>query len=55
MGSMKDDFKRKVPTVRIDKSLDKYDNVELFPEKLTKANKMLHKVGSPEDSIKNTR
>ncbi|MCU0374215.1 MAG: hypothetical protein MUF24_02815 [Chitinophagaceae bacterium] len=31
----------KVPAVRIDKTLDKYDNVVLFPDKLDKANKMV--------------
>lgn len=35
----------KVPAVRIDSSLDKYDNVVLFPEKLEKANKQLKKSG----------
>ncbi len=31
----------KVPAVRIDTELDKYDNITLFPEKLKKANEML--------------
>ncbi len=31
----------KVPAVRIDPTLNKYDDVVLFPEKLEKANKML--------------
>lgn len=34
---------KKVPVVRIDTSLDKYDNIVLFPEKLAKANDMLKK------------
>ena len=39
--------KRKVPIVVIDKSLNKYNDVVLFPEKLAKANEMLRKVGLP--------
>ena len=39
--------KRKIPIVRIDKSLNKYDDKILFPEKLEKANEMLRKVGLP--------
>ncbi|HXL56552.1 MAG TPA: hypothetical protein VN958_09865 [Chitinophagaceae bacterium] len=39
--------KKKVPAVRIDSSLDKYDNVVLFPEKLEKANEKLKKSGFP--------
>lgn len=37
----------KIPAVRIDPSLDKYDNVVLFPEKLAKANEQLKKSGFP--------
>jgi hypothetical protein len=44
--------KRKTPIVRIDKSLDKYKNVVLFPEKLEKANEMLRTVGLPKQWIK---
>jgi hypothetical protein len=39
--------KRKIPIVKIDKSLNKYDDIVLFPEKLEKANEMLKKVGLP--------
>lgn len=39
--------KRKIPIVRIDKSLNKYDDLILFPDKLEKANEMLRKVGLP--------
>jgi hypothetical protein len=39
--------KRKVPIVRIDKSLNKYDDKILFPDKLEKANEMLRRVGLP--------
>lgn len=38
---------KKIPAVRIDHSLDKYDNVVLFPEKLAKANEQLKKAGFP--------
>lgn len=44
--------KRKVPIVRIDKSLNKYKNVVLFPDKLEKANEMLRTVGLPKQWIK---
>lgn len=39
--------KRKVSIVRVDKSLNKYDDKILFPDKLEKANEMLKKVGLP--------
>lgn len=39
--------KRKIPIVRIDKSLNKYDNGVIFSDKLEKANEMLKKAGLP--------
>ena len=39
--------KRKVPIVRVDNSLKKYDDKILFPDKLEKANEMLKKIGVP--------
>jgi len=39
--------KRKIPIVRIDKSLNNFDNKILFPDKLEKANEMLRKIGLP--------
>ena len=39
--------KRKIPIVRVDKSLNKYDSKILFPDKLEKANEMLRKTGIP--------
>jgi hypothetical protein len=39
--------KRKIPIVRMDKSLNKYDNTILFPDKLEKANEMLRRIGLP--------
>jgi hypothetical protein len=47
MKIIKEIKKRKIPIVRIDKSLNKYDDQILFPEKLEKANEMLRKVGLP--------
>ena len=41
MKSILDLNETKVPAVRIDKTLDKYDNIVLFPDKLDKANKMV--------------
>jgi hypothetical protein len=38
---------RKTPIVRVDSSLDKYDDKILFPDKLEKANEMLRKIGLP--------
>lgn len=38
---------KKVPAVGIDPSLDKYDDIVLFPDKLAKANKNLEKSGFP--------
>lgn len=34
---------------KIDKSLNKYSNVVLFPEKLAKANETLKRVGLPKE------
>ena len=42
---------RKTPIVRIDKTLNKYDNKILFPDKLEKANKILKKIGLPKQWI----
>jgi hypothetical protein len=39
--------KRKIPIVRIDTSLNRFDDVVLFPDKLAKANEMLNKAGLP--------
>lgn len=38
---------KKIPAMLVDKELNKYDNVVLFPEKLAKANEMLKKAGLP--------
>jgi len=47
MKTMVEINEKKVPAVRIDPSLDKYDNVVLFPDKLAKANNQLKKSGFP--------
>ena len=44
--------KRKIPIVKIDNSLDKFDEKVLFPEKLEKANEMLKKIGLPKQWTK---
>ena len=36
--------KRKIPVVRVDKSLNMFDDKILFPDKLEKANEMLRKI-----------
>ncbi len=38
---------KKLPIVRIDKSLNKYSNVILFPEKVEKAKAAIAKLGLP--------
>ncbi|WP_198170204.1 hypothetical protein [Mucilaginibacter arboris] len=39
---------KKVPVVRIDKSLNKYDNIVLFPEKVKKAKEDFEKFELPD-------
>ena len=39
---------KKIPVVRIDKSLNKYSNVVLFPEKVEKAKQAFEKFGIPD-------
>ena len=47
MTTIKELNKSKLPVARFDESLDKYNDVVLFPEKLAKANEMLRTVGLP--------
>lgn len=47
MKTMLEINEKKVPAVRIDPSLDRYDNIVLFPDKLAKANERLKKLGFP--------
>jgi len=42
---------RRTPIVRVDSSLDKYDDKILFPDKLEKANEMLKKIGLPKQWV----
>jgi len=44
--------KRKAPIVKIDESLDKYDDIIPFPEKQEKMNEILKKTGHPENYLK---
>lgn len=39
--------KRKIPIVGVNKSLNKFDDKVMFPEKLEKANEMLKRIGLP--------
>jgi hypothetical protein len=43
-----DSYKKKMPKVRISKSMDKYKDQVLFPEKVAEANRTLKKVGLPD-------
>lgn len=52
MRTIKEINKRKVPVVRIDKSLDQYNDVILFPDKVAKANEMLRTIGLPKTKRK---
>jgi hypothetical protein len=47
MRTIKELNKRKASIVRIDQSLNKYNDVVLFPDKVAKANEMLKTVGLP--------
>ena len=51
MKVIKEIKERKIPIVRIDESLNKYDNKILFPDKLEKANEMLRNIGLPKQWI----
>jgi hypothetical protein len=42
---------RKTPIVRVNSSLDKYDDKILFPDKLEKANEMLKRIGLPKQWV----
>lgn len=52
MKIIKEIKERKIPIVAVKKSLDKYDDKVLFPEKLNKANEMLKKIGLPKIATK---
>ena len=45
---------KKVPVVRMDKSLNKYGKIVLFPEKVAKAKQAFDKLGLPNLKKKNS-
>ena len=47
MKTIKDLNDKKLPIVRIDKSLEKYKTMPIFQEKLDKANEVLKTAGLP--------
>lgn len=47
--------KRKTPIVIIDKKLNKFNNIVLFPDKVEKANNMLKTVGLPKPGSHGTK
>ncbi len=52
MKTIKELIKRKAPVVIVDESLDKYNDIILFPDKVTKANEMLRTIGLPKVAVK---
>jgi len=47
MKSLLEINEKKIPAIKLSSSLNKYDNIVLFPDKLTKANEQLKKSGFP--------
>jgi hypothetical protein len=47
MKNSKEIKNQNIPSVKIDQSLNKFDGIVLFPEKLELANKKLSKIGLP--------
>ena len=52
MKIVKELKEKKIPIIRIDKSLEKYKDLPLFQNKVDKANEMLRTVGLPKLSVK---
>jgi len=52
MKTVKELNEKKIPIIRIDKSLEKYKDLPLFQNKVDKANEMLRTVGLPKLSVK---
>ena len=48
MKNVLESNEKKVPIVRIDKALNKYDKIILFPEKVKKAKEAFQKFGIPQ-------
>jgi hypothetical protein len=55
MTTIKELNKKKVPIVRIDKSLNKYNDIVLNPDKVEKANEMLRTTGLPKPRRKKSQ
>ena len=55
MRTIKELNSKRVPVVRIDESLDKYDDIVLFHDKVAKANEMLRSIGLPKSKKKQQR
>jgi hypothetical protein len=52
MKEIKDLNARKIPIVRIDKSLEKYISMPIFQDKVDKANEALRTIGLPKLNLK---
>ena len=52
MKTVKELNEKKIPIIRIDKSLEKYKDIPLFQNKVDKANEMLRTVGLPKLAVK---
>lgn len=52
MRTIKELNQEKVPVIRIDETLDKYETMILFPDKVDKANEMLKTAGLPKPADK---
>ena len=46
---------RKIPIVKIDKALDKFDEIIMFPDKLERAKDMLKRIGLPKQWVLKTQ
>jgi len=47
--------KTKVPVIGVDKALNKYDEVVLFPKKVARANQMLKNIGLPKSKKRHSK
>lgn len=55
MKSIQELNESKVPIVIIDESLDKLDDMVLFPEKVAKAKETVAKIGLPDGSLRDRK
>ena len=51
MKTIKELNDRKIPIVKIDNTLEKFKNMDLFQDKVDKANETLRKVGLPKQKL----